>query len=170
MNLFREVKLPLGVVSEGKLMLHSLPGRYESFTNFMTEMKMSKVNTIVCLVEKNEILRLSPEYARAIIPAEIEIINYPIPDFGTPDPKTFPHIINNIKEQLISGKNILIHCGSGIGRTGLIATSVIISLGSNISQARHSVAVTGARGGGETIEQQKFTEWYASMIIGQKSL
>ena len=62
--MFRRVDLPSEV--PGKLLLHSLPGRYEAIESVWHQLRNESVRAIVCLVERDELHEKSPEYARAL--------------------------------------------------------------------------------------------------------
>jgi len=65
--MFREVTLPLGI--QGRLLLHCMPGWYESWDEFQFRIMYAKVSRIVCLTGPGEIKRKSPwlTYADRII-------------------------------------------------------------------------------------------------------
>ena len=44
---FREIELPTAV--PGRLLLHSMPGRYESWAGFLTEARTEGVSQVACL-------------------------------------------------------------------------------------------------------------------------
>jgi hypothetical protein len=62
--MFRLVDLAAWV--PGRLLLHSMPGRYESLENVWTQVRNEVVRVIVCLAEKDELHEKSSEYAQAL--------------------------------------------------------------------------------------------------------
>ena len=60
--MFRCVVLPPAV--PGRLLLHSLPGRYEALEQVWHQVRTDKVRAIVCLTERDEIHVKSYEYAQ----------------------------------------------------------------------------------------------------------
>ncbi len=70
--------------------------------------------------------------------------SYPIPDRGVPNHMpSLIELLRHIRSDLRSGQTVAIHCRAGIGRSGLVAGCVLISLGvepddalSEISSAR----------------------------------
>ena len=68
-------------------------------------------------------------------------------------------MVKNITGRLESGENLLIHCGAGIGRTGTLAASVLISLGKNLNESLDAVRSAGSNP--ETEEQMDLVKWVA---------
>ena len=61
--MFRKVKLPNEIA--GKLYLHSMPGRYEDWQKFASEVNYRTIDFIVCLTSEVEIKKESQSYAEA---------------------------------------------------------------------------------------------------------
>ena len=62
--MFRRVVLPARV--PGRLLLHSMPGRYEAIESVWHQLRNEAVRAIICLAEKDEIHEKSFEYAEAL--------------------------------------------------------------------------------------------------------
>ena len=157
-GLFRAVSLP-GDVS-GSLFLHSMPGRYDSFRTSTSEIENKEIDIVVCLTPLKEIRQKSPEYANAIEDSSLDFerMIFPIIDFGIPkDSIAFLKLVTELAGRLKSGENLLIHCGAGIGRTGTVAASVLISLGVNLNESLD--AVRDAESDPETEEQMDLVRW-----------
>jgi hypothetical protein len=60
----------------------------------------------------------------------MQFFNFPIPDLGVPDeaPATRA-LLRSMLDKLQNGKHIAIHCRQGIGRSGLIAASLLVMAG-----------------------------------------
>lgn len=145
MSLFRKVTLDSKI--SGQLFLHSMPGRFELFEETCSELKRHKISTIVSLAPLGEIRQKSPRYAQAIDIGELpcEIRHLPIPDFQAPDDdKSFADEVDQTAVLLRMGKNVLIHCGAGIGRTGMFAIAVAVALGYGFNDAQSVVRTAGA--------------------------
>jgi len=117
---------------------------------------------IVSLLTEPEIeeLDLQPE-AELARKNGLEFRNYPIPDLGVPDSHhSFRKFLERLLEELRAGKKIAVHCRGGIGRSGLIASGILVISG--IEPKRAIQQVTDARGvcSPETEEQKK---WVTSL-------
>ena len=159
-GLFRTVVLPRDV--SGSLYLHSMPGRHEPLSTSVTEIENKEIDIVISLTSLEEIRQKSPDYANAIDDNSlgIERMKFPIIDFGIPqDSIAFLNLARNLASRLKSGENILIHCGAGIGRTGTLATSVLISLGKNLNKSLDAVQDVGSNP--ETEEQMGLVRWVA---------
>lgn len=150
---FRRVKLPAEV--PGKLLLHSTPGRYEPFPVFLDLAKAAGVNVIACLVEHTELLRKAPEYAahKAAGTLGTPVVDFPIPDFGVPESAAaFAEFADGLAARLRRGETVLVHCGAGIGRTGMTAEAALMALGLPRTTAHGLVEDAGS--GAETAAQE----------------
>jgi protein-tyrosine phosphatase len=120
----RRVELPENL--EGHLFLHSMPGRYEPFEEFLTDIVLKNIRCVVCLSLPEEIRQRSPAYARFLAgTVPWEHIVFPIWNLGTPDELALEPLTREIVKRLRQGRNVLIHCDSGIGRAGTVAVAVL---------------------------------------------
>ncbi|HLN87925.1 MAG TPA: protein-tyrosine phosphatase family protein [Candidatus Limnocylindrales bacterium] len=156
--MFRRVDLPSAV--PGRLLLHSLPGRYEAIESVWQQLRTEAVGTIVCLVEKDELDEKSPEYARALEAGTVpcSVLPFEIPDRGVPaDWDDFWALAGAVAKRLQSGEAVLIHCAGGVGRTAMLAISVLVALGNPASIARGVVSRAGSTI--ETAPQSQLVSW-----------
>ncbi len=143
---FREVSLSEGV--HGKLYLHSMPGRYENLAQVWDDLKSLGVCAIVCLAPLDEIREKSPTYAAAIqvgtVPCAIRLL--PVRDYQGPDnDQVFRQMAVETSDRLRHGEAVLVHCGAGIGRTGMFAIGALMALGLSADEARRAVEATGSK-------------------------
>jgi protein-tyrosine phosphatase len=149
----RKVSLPDDI--GGRLYLHSMPGRDEDLAQVWRSLESLSVSAVVCLAPLDEIQRKSPTYADAIeagtVP--ISIRRLPVADYqGPDDDQAFREMAGEVADQLRRGKAVLVHCGAGVGRTGMFAIAVLMMLGLPIDEARRVVRAAGS--GPETQSQQ----------------
>ncbi len=159
-GLFRSVVLPSDV--SGSLYLHSMPGRYNPLSTSMSEIENKGIDIVVSLTSLEEIRQKSQEYANAINDKSLgfERMEFPIIDFGIPqDSIAFLNLVENLAGRLNSGENLLIHCGAGIGRTGTLASSILLSLGKDLNESLKIIKNAGSNP--ETNEQMDLVRWVA---------
>jgi len=158
--MFREVNFPADV--PGRLLLHSMPGRWEPLQSFLAEGDHANLTGIVRLTDLAELRQKSPEYADALQEGRIpcEVLACEMPDYGVPgDRRAFWALARDVAGHLKDGQVWLVHCGAGIGRTGAFAAAVLIALGQPVELAR--LAVSKAGSGSETDDQLDLIAWCA---------
>jgi protein-tyrosine phosphatase len=143
---FREVALPESV--PGALFVSSMPGRFHPIGQATAQMRRCRIDRLVCLAPEDEVRWKSPDYAKALrhrkLPCPVRF--FPIPDFGEPhDRHAFVALVRQIGDELRQGRRLLVHCAAGFGRTGTVATCVLVSLGVTQDRAREAIRAAGAR-------------------------
>lgn len=160
--MFRSVELPNHI--PGRIVLHNMPGRYgQSLTDTFQEIEQSGINRIISLAPLEEIEQNSPDYLRAItaglLPCPYECL--PVPDFGvSQDRERFYVFVREAANRLLAGESILIHCGAGIGRTGMLVCCLLNALDIPIKEALKIAHEAGS--GPETAEQEELIKWFES--------
>lgn len=143
----------------GKLYLSAMPGREEPLEEFLQEAEEAGINHILCLVSDEEIAEKSPEYLEAIHQSRIpaQMWQHPIPDYGAPDqPYEILQAVESMKQVLIRGESVVIHCAAGIGRTGMVAIALLVRLGFSQPVATRTIEQAGSTP--ETDEQWEFID------------
>jgi protein-tyrosine phosphatase len=159
----RTVSLPSEVL--GKLYLHAMPGRYESWASSREAISHKDMHRVVSLASLEEIQQKSPDYAQAIESNDLpwEQVLFPVPDFGVPDDRTgFLSLACSIAAGLQADQRILVHCGAGIGRTGILAICVLMALGMGKEESYQIVRSAGSRP--EMPEQDELVDWVAAQL------
>ena len=86
----------------------------------LSEFKSKDIQVIVLLVEDEECLRITRRNLVKFYKKEgYEVIHLPIPDTRVPSIKDVEHASTLVIEHANRGRNVLIHCHAGIGRTGV---------------------------------------------------
>ena len=113
---------------------------------------------IVNLIEDHEMVDLGVQDTAQQLPAGIDYLRLPIPDFGIPG--TAWHAQWQVEgpgllARLRAGESIVLHCKGGLGRTGMIAARMLVELGCTPEDS--IAAVRQARSGTiETREQEAY--------------
>lgn len=159
--MFRHVELPAGI--SGKLLLHSMPGRFEAIERVWQQLQNHAVGAIVCLTEDHEIRLKSSKYGEALDAGTVPcpVLAFEISEGGAPgDREGFWALAKNVAHRLQSGDVILIHCAGGIGRTAMLAVSVLLALGQPLKEAESVISRAGSLV--ETITQIEMLSWCAA--------
>ena len=129
--------------------------------NLLIEYKQRRVKLVVTLLDFNEIEDLGIiSFSTFLMDNGFNWIHCPIRDRSTcSDQKRIRTLLEDIKEVLKSDKSVLIHCHAGLGRTGLLAATFLVSMGLGAESAIKTIRETRP-GSIETIEQEKYIkEW-----------
>jgi protein-tyrosine phosphatase len=159
--MFRRVELPERI--PGRLLLHSMPGRFETIDKVWRQVKDESIAAIVCLVESYEIGLKSQPYAEALELGTVPcpVLPFEIREGGIPqDRHAFWIFAREIATRLESGEAVLIHCAGGVGRTAMLAISVLLALGEPMEIAESTVSRAGSLV--ETMAQIEMLSWCAA--------
>jgi protein-tyrosine phosphatase len=159
--MFRRVELPASV--SGRLLLHSMPGRFETLDKVWHQVRSDAVGAIVCLTEQHEIRSKSRAYAEALVAGTVpcSVLPFEIPEGGVPeDRNAFWALSRDIAARLQSGEAVLVHCAGGVGRTAMLAIAVLLALGEPIHAAENLVSQAGSIV--ETMPQIEMLSWCAT--------
>ena len=159
----------------GKIFLTCFPGRNGEAITFEENIFLEELNnfssqnscTIVTLVEDKEIEKLCDKkfFVRKIYSHNLKWIHMPIVDLKTPDQKfmnKWQTIKVLLKNDLIEGKNIILHCMGGKGRSGTIAAILLIEFGEKHKEVMQIVREK-RKGAIETKEQENFILSYKNI-------
>ena len=150
----------------GRLILSSCPtinrNAEPSFLeNLLIEYKRKRVKLVITLLDSDEIADLGIiSFSTLLMDSGFHWIHCPIRDRSTcSDQKRIRTLLEDIKEVLKSDKSVLIHCHAGLGRTGLLAATFLVSMGLTADSAIKTIRETRP-GSIETTEQERFVkEW-----------
>ena len=148
--------------AEGRLAILSRPAA-EQLAEEIAAWREADVTVVASLLEAEEArelgLRDESELCRA---HGIEFTSLPIADRGAP--ASFAEAIllaRRLAHAIEAGGTVGVHCRAGIGRSGMIAASVLIALGHPEEQALAAVAAGRGLNVPETPEQKAFVSLIA---------
>lgn len=99
----------------------------------------------------------------------MKLTSLPIPDRQVPPSQSaIAATLERVDAELSSGKNVVIHCRQGIGRSGLIAACLLIAKGLSASAAVDTVSAARGLPIPETEEQRRWIDQYAAALAGAK--
>jgi len=94
----------------------------------------------------------------------MEFLSFPISDREVPDSDAaMAAILERLDRALTSGKNVVVHCRQGIGRTGLVAACLLVSKGLTPESAIRKLSAARGAPVPETAEQRHWIDRYAAV-------
>jgi protein-tyrosine phosphatase len=154
-------------VTPGRLAILARPRANDWLDDDVMHWKTEGIGSVICLLEREEIqdLGLQLEKPRCEA-AAIEFIFYPIPDRGVPASfQQTRSLAETIVAKLKVGGKVGIHCRAGIGRSALIAASVLSVLGYQPDEAFN---LTGKARGVRVPDTDEQRDWLVSFAAGSR--
>jgi protein tyrosine/serine phosphatase len=140
----------------GKLAISGRPRGNEWLEDEVEGWKASGIDTVVSLLTSDEQQDLGLEDEKRLSRLNgIDFIPFPVADRSVPpDFDKAVQLIRMIEAQLVAGKKVALHCRQGIGRSAMVAASVLVAAG--VEPGTAFAGVGGARGCSvpETTEQR----------------
>jgi len=151
----------------GKLAIVPRPRGGDWLEDDVRAWKEQGFNVVVSLLTKDEKEEFDLELEREVSQAHgLEFFEFPIPDLGIPSSLTAAQeFLSKIYDALRAGKQVAIHCRQGIGRSGLVASSLLVLFGLEPDTAFHSVSVARGLSVPETAEQSTWVRALARELV-----
>jgi protein-tyrosine phosphatase len=124
------------------------------------------LDVIVSLLTASEARELSLADEAALVQAKgLRFLQFPIPDYSVPSSfESTLAFVEKLDEGLARGENVAIHCRQGIGRSSLIAASVLVLRGTDPEAAFNQVATARGRPVPDTSEQREWVTNFAHYL------
>lgn len=147
----------------GKLALEARPRGGDWLDDELAQWRRAGVDEVVSLLtpEEENSLELRQE-AQTTKKFGMQFTSLPIQDRHVPESEIrLEETLARMNRELFSGRNLLVHCRQGVGRTGLVAACLLIKNGMSPGAAVDAVSATRGLPIPETQEQRDFIERYA---------
>jgi hypothetical protein len=127
--------------AEGSLAIMAAPRPEDRLDEVILGWKDEGVDIVVSLVEKPEMPGLVEAEQALCEEFRLEFIWFPIRDKTTPaSTDAISALAKRLANDLSVGKSVAIHCRAGIGRSALLAASVLVYLGVDAALALDMIA------------------------------
>ena len=159
----------IGGVWPGKLGVGPRPRGGDWLADDVEGWKREDVNAVLSLLtaEEETDLDLTAE-ASEIRKQGMQFTSFPIADRQIPKSEaTWAELLENLSRDVWNGKNVLVHCRQGIGRSGLTAACLLVKKGMSPGAAVELVSAVRGLTIPETPEQR---DWIDRFAVGESVL
>lgn len=131
-------------------------GRREEYADELSTMYSEGIRAVVSLLNL-------PGDAPVYESAGFSFLCLPVADGGVPTEEQVGQFIRFVNQQLTADRPVAVHCEAGLGRTGTLLATYLISRGETAEAAIEKVR-TAERAAVETVGQIHFLEQFARSI------
>ena len=112
----------------------------------LAHLKSFGIDTLISLLEPSEAAEIGLNgEAEECSNLGMSFLNHPIRDMHLPDPEPFTRFAVDVAHQIRSDHHIAVHCHASIGRSGMLACTVLGHFGFTAAEAlRHVSEKRGA--------------------------
>lgn len=154
----------------GQLAIASRPRGGEWLADEMSGWCRAGISHIVSLLtsEEERDLNLKNEVREAESQG-MTFTSFPIVDRRIPTSEaSVRSLVERLTLELLTGEKVVIHCRQGVGRSGLLAASILIGRGFSPGAATDQLSHIRGVAVPETVEQREWLDRFASAIVGSK--
>ena len=154
----------------GKLTIAARPRGGDWLQDEMRSWQSAGVNTVLSLLtpDEEQDLDLTAE-SRVAMLGGLKFLSLPIPDRQVPTSVSqVAPVLDELDAELASGKNVVIHCRQGVGRSGMMAACLLVMRGKNPGAAVTELERARSTSVPETAEQRQWIDLYASTLTQVK--
>src|SRR5437588_11520228 len=116
---------------QGRLAIAARPRGGDWLRDELHKWAAASVSLVLSLLEPQELSDLDLIFEKDEAESTgLKFVSCPIPDRGVPSSEAqIVRILHQVDEELTAGRNVLVHCRQGIGRSAVIAASLLIAKG-----------------------------------------
>jgi protein-tyrosine phosphatase len=155
----------------GKLALAARPRGGEWLEDELSAWRGAGVDTVFSLLTNEEEADLDIENEASQSKAHgMRFVSFPIPDRQVPNSESnLAHALEELDQELASGRNVVLHCRQGIGRTGLVAACLFLTKGLDSETAVRRLSAARGIPVPETPEQRQWIDHWAKTFANAHS-
>lgn len=129
-------------------------------------------DTLVSVMEEHEYGGYGiPELFERDRVGGLEVLRFAIEDMNVPreaEAEEYEELIRNVVDRMREGKNVIVHCRGGLGRTGMVAACVLVALGDHSADEAIDAVRASRKGTVQTEEQEEFVRRFEETLRGQE--
>jgi protein-tyrosine phosphatase len=147
----------------GRLSISARPRGGDWLADEIEGWREQGVDVIVSLLtaSENEELGLKDE-GRFSKAKGLRFVSFPIEDRNVPGSTAkLQDLATQLGLEIQQGKNVVVHCRQGIGRSSLVSAAVLVSAGEDLEKALRSIRDARGLEVPETSEQRRWLEQFA---------
>ena|SRR5664279_359475 len=150
----------------GKLAMAARPRGGDWLEDELRDWQNAGVNTVLSLLTSDEEKDLDLTAESPTAKREgLKFLLLPIPDRQVPTSLSqVAPVLDDLDADLASGKNAVIHCRQGVGRSGMIAACLLVMRGTDPGSAVIELERVRGTSIPETVEQRLWIDLYASSL------
>ena len=132
----------ISAAPQGRLAIMPRPRGGDWLADELKSWQTAGVDVIVSLLRHEEITDLKLDHEPTLCEQlGIQFISFPISDRGVPDSaEQYLQLITQLEGKLRNGQGVGIHCRMGIGRSALLAASLLVRAGHTVADAFSTIA------------------------------
>jgi len=155
------------LIGSGFLAVMAKPVASEWIEEEFKNIALEGIEQIVSLLDQNEAWDVGLQNEKELAEKNgMEFVSFPIKDRGLPESvREFSDFTKNLYHQIAGGKNTVIHCRAGIGRTGIVAAGVLLHCGFEVGEAFEHISQKRGIAVPDTIEQSEWVEVNSVEIV-----
>jgi protein-tyrosine phosphatase len=144
-----------------------MPGRLAPAAEDVASLQAAGVARVLTLTPLEELVHLGAgDLPKAAQEAGVAYHLLPIEDYGIGEPAEVEEALRFVDAGLAADEGVLVHCRAGIGRSGMIAATVLVRAGVPAEEAIRTVR-SHRPGAMETAAQERFVRHYGESCGGQ---
>jgi len=131
-------------------------------------------DVLVSVIEEHEYSGYGiPELFERDLVGGIEVLRFAIEDMNVPreaEAEEYEGLIRNIVDRMREGKNVIVHCRGGLGRTGTVAACVLVALGDHSADDAIDAVRAARKGTVQTRDQEDFVRRFEETLRGREDV
>ena len=150
----------------GKLALAARPRGGDWLGDEVADWKRAGISNVLSLLEPEEERDLDLRGESGEVRKQgLEFAALPIPDRKAPPSEAkLVRVLEELDRALSNGKNVLVHCRQGVGRTGLVAACLLVRKGMSPGAAIDKISAARGVPVPETEEQREWIDHLATAL------